>query len=81
MHLSVPRASPRNVIAVTITELDIHGTTVRVRGVDPRDDRTALAADITAAAAADLDLEPGKNVYFVVKTQEVHLHPALAPMM
>lgn len=81
VHLSVPRASPRNVIAVTITELDIHGTTVRVRGVDPRDDRTALAADITAAAAADLDLEPGKNVYFVVKTQEVRLHPALTPMM
>lgn len=81
VHLNAPHASPRNVIAVTITELDIHGTTVRVRGVDPRDDRTVLAADITAAAAADLDLEPGKSVYFVVKTQEVQLHPALAPMM
>lgn len=81
VHLSVPHASPRNVIAVTITELDIHGTAVRVRGVDPRDDRTVLAADITAAAAADLDLEPGLSVYFVVKTQEVQLHPALAPMM
>lgn len=81
VHLSAPHASPRNVIAVTITELDIHGTTVRVRGVDPRDDRTVLAADITAAAAADLDLQPGRGVYFVVKTQEVQLHPALAPMM
>jgi molybdate transport system ATP-binding protein len=81
VHLSAPHASPRNVIAVTITELDIHGTTVRVRGADPRDDRTVLAADITAAAAADLDLEPGRGVYFVVKTQEVQLHPALAPMM
>ena len=81
VHLSAPHASPRNVIAVTITELDIHDTTVRVRGVDPRDDRTVLAADITAAAAAELDLEPGRSVYFVVKTQEVQLHPALAPMM
>lgn len=81
VHLSAPHASPRNVLGVTITELDIHGTTVRVRGVDPRDDRTVLAADITAAAAADLDLEPGRGVYFVVKTQEVQLHPALAPMM
>ena len=81
VHLSAPHASPRNVIAVTITELDIHGTTVRVRGAHPDDDRTVLAADITAAAAADLDLEPGTSVYFVVKTQEVQLHPALAPMM
>jgi molybdate transport system ATP-binding protein len=81
VHLEAPHASPRNAIGVTITELDIHGTTVRVRGVDPRDERTVLAADITAAAAADLDLEPGRGVYFVVKTQEVQLHPALAPMM
>ena len=32
---------------------------------------TGLAADITAAAAADLDLEPGQTVHFVVKAQEV----------
>jgi len=81
VHLTPPHASPRNVIPVTITELDIHGTTVRVRGVDPGGDQTALAADITASAAADLDLEPGLTVYFVVKTQEVQLHPALTPMM
>jgi molybdate transport system ATP-binding protein len=77
VHLTAPHASPRNVIAVTITELDIHGTAVRIRGTDRRDDQTALAADITAAAAADLDLQPGQTVYFVVKTQEVQLHPAL----
>lgn len=81
VHLSAPHASPRNVIEVRITELDIHGAAVRVRGVDPRDERTVLAADITAASAAELDLAPGGHVYFVVKTQEVQLHPALAPMM
>ena len=31
VHLDAPHASPRNVIAVTIAEMDIHGTTVRVR--------------------------------------------------
>lgn len=81
VHLAPPQASPRNVIAVTIAELDLHGTTVRVRGVDQPDGATGLAADITAAAAADLDLEIGQTVHFVVKTQEVQLHPALAPMM
>ena len=77
VHLDPPHASPRNVIAVTIAELDIHGTTVRIRGTEQPDGGTGLAADITAASAADLDLEPGRTVHFVVKTQEVQLHPAL----
>ncbi len=70
-------ASPRNVIAVTIAEIDIHGTVVRIRGAGQPDGSTGLAADITAASAADLDLAPGRTVYFVVKAQEVELHPAL----
>jgi molybdate transport system ATP-binding protein len=74
VHVDVPHGSPRNVIPVTIAEVDMHGTAVRVRGVDQPDGGTGLAADITAAAAADLNLEPGMAVYFVVKTQEVQLH-------
>ncbi|MGB3232237.1 MAG: ATP-binding cassette domain-containing protein [Mycobacterium sp.] len=77
VHLSLPQGSPRNALAVTIAELDVHGTTVRVRGADQPDGGTGLAADITAASAADLDLQPGQTVYFVVKTQEVGLHSAL----
>lgn len=77
VHLAPPNASPRNVIGVRIAELDVHGTTVRVRGAEQPDGSTGLAADITAASAADLDLQPGQDVYFVVKTQEVQLHPAL----
>ncbi len=77
VHLDAPRASPRNVIGVTIAEMDVHGTTVRIRGPEQADGSTGLAADVTAAAAADLDLAPGRDVYFVVKTQEVALHPAL----
>ena len=77
VHPELPHASPRNVLPVTIAEMDIHGTTVRVRGADQPDGATGLAADVTAAAAADLDLAPGRRVYFVVKAQEVELHPAL----
>jgi molybdate transport system ATP-binding protein len=79
VHLDAPHASPRNVIPVTIGEMDIHGTTVRVRSTEQPDGSTGLAADVTAAAVADLDLAPGQNVYFVVKSQEVELHPALSP--
>ena len=77
--LDPPHASPRNVFAGTIAGMDIHGTTVRVRGADHPDGSTGLAADVTAAASADLDLAPGQSVYFVVKTQETELHPALSP--
>ena len=77
VHLDPPHASPRNVIPATIAEMDINGNTVRIRSADQPDGSTGLAADITAAAATDLDLEPGQDVFFVVKAQEVNLHPAL----
>lgn len=77
VHLDPPHASPRNVFKETIAEMDIHGTAVRIRGADQPDGSAGLAADITAASAADLDLAPGQTVYFVVKAQEVELHPAL----
>ncbi|MFA5709093.1 sulfate/molybdate ABC transporter ATP-binding protein [Mycolicibacterium sp.] len=78
VHLDAPHGSPRNVLPVTIAELDVHGTSVRVRGTEQPDGAAGICADITAAAVADLDLAPGQRVYFVVKAQEVGLHPALA---
>ncbi len=77
VHLDPPHASPRNVLPVTIAELDVHGTVVRVRGAEQPDGSAGLSADVTAASAADLDLTPGRGVYFAVKAQEVELHPAL----
>ncbi|UXA20112.1 sulfate/molybdate ABC transporter ATP-binding protein [Mycobacterium sp. SMC-4] len=74
VHLDLPHGSPRNVFAVTIAEMDVHGSVVRIRGEEQPDGGTGLAADITPAAAADLDLQPGKAVYFAVKSQEVELH-------
>jgi molybdate transport system ATP-binding protein len=78
IHLVPPHASPRNTLPVTIAEMDIHDATVRVRGAAQPDGSPGLAADVTAAAAADLELAPGQDVYFVVKTQETELHPALS---
>ncbi|MCH9728627.1 MAG: ATP-binding cassette domain-containing protein [Actinomycetia bacterium] len=77
VHPDPPHGSPRNVVAVTIAELDVRGPIVRVRGIDQPDGTAGLAADITTSAAADLDLVPGKTVYFAVKAQEVELHAAL----
>lgn len=76
VHLEPPHGSPRNVLAVTIADIDVRGPVVRVRGADLPDGTPGLAADVTAAAAVDLGLEPGRTVYFAVKAQEVSLHPA-----
>jgi molybdate transport system ATP-binding protein len=77
VHVAEPHGSPRNVIPTTIAEMDLTGSTVRIRGADQPDGGTGLAADVTTAAVADLDLAPGRHVYFVVKAQEVQLLPAL----
>ena len=63
-----PSGSPRNVVPVVVSDLDQRGELVSVRA-------DHLSADITAAAAADLDLIPGMRVFFVVKSTEVTLYP------
>ncbi|MGB3484242.1 MAG: ATP-binding cassette domain-containing protein [Mycobacterium sp.] len=80
VHLEIPHGSARNVIPTTVAEMDLTGTTVRIRGADQPDGSTGLAADITAAAATDLDLAPGRRIYFAVKAHEVQLLPALQPV-
>jgi len=62
-----PGGSPRNVIDVTITELEPFGDQIRVRT-----DR--LSADVTATAVAELDLAPGTDVIFTVKASEVAIY-------
>ena len=63
-----PGGSPRNTLGVTVTELEPLGEQIRVRAGD-------LSADVTAHAAADLDLAPGDQVYFSVKANEVAVYP------
>lgn len=76
LHAEPPHGSPRNVIETTIAEIENHGSTVRIRGAGRPGG--ALFADVTAAAAADLDLAPGQRVYFVVKAMEVQIHSSRA---
>ena len=73
---TIPHGSPRNVVAVSIAEMEVHGETVRIRADTQPDGGTGLAADVTATAVADLEMEPGATAYFVVKAQEVQLYPA-----
>jgi molybdate transport system ATP-binding protein len=64
-----PGGSPRNVLGVTVSDLEPRGDQVRVRGGQ-------LSADVTAAAVADLDLAPQVSVLFAVKASEVAIYKA-----
>ncbi|GAA4486628.1 ATP-binding cassette domain-containing protein [Rhodococcus olei] len=77
VHTEAPHASPRNVFEVTIAELETHGAAIRVHAEANPDGSTGPVADVTPAAVAELDLAPGRRVWFAVKAQEVSLHPAL----
>ncbi len=69
VFLAPPAGSPRNCFAVVVDELEPQGGHIRVRA-------GALAADVSAAAVAELGLAPGVEVFFVVKAAEVRLYPA-----
>lgn len=66
--------SPRNSFPVTITDLEPHGDQIRVRASPG--EGSALSADVTPAASADLGLAPGMEVRFVVKSALVSVYPA-----
>lgn len=72
VHREPPGGSPRNALRVRLAGLEPRGDVVRVRGV-VRD--CWLAADITPAAVADLQLVPDDEVWFAVKAAEVAVHP------
>jgi molybdate transport system ATP-binding protein len=74
-----PHGSPRNIVEVTVAELDTRGPDVQVRGQDQPGGAPGLAAIVTVDAAAELRLTPGSRVWFSVKAHEVALHPAPHP--
>ena len=67
-----PDGSPRNTWPATITGIQRHGDNLRVQLDGP----IVAAADITPAAAAHLDLAPGRQVWAAVKATETRAYPA-----
>ncbi|MGI8457434.1 MAG: sulfate/molybdate ABC transporter ATP-binding protein [Propionibacteriaceae bacterium] len=74
VYLEAPHGSPRNTLAVTVTELEPREHLVRIRA----DDRTGqtFTADVTAAAVGELDLYPGRTVHYAVKATAVTIYPS-----
>ncbi|WP_412544343.1 ABC transporter ATP-binding protein [Longispora sp. K20-0274] len=67
-----PDGSPRNVWPGRVAAVDQHGDKVRVR----LDGELPVAADVTPAALAALELAPGAPVWAAVKATETHIYPA-----
>ena len=74
-----PHGSPRNSVFVRISALELAGSVVRVRAAELDPGASALAADVTPEAVAEIGLSVGECVWFTVKTQEVSLHAATRP--
>ena len=69
VHRERPGGSPRNVLPGVVTGIEVRGSTCRV-------EISGWLADVTTAAAAELELEPGRDVWMSIKATEVRLDPA-----
>lgn len=71
LHRHQPDGSPRNVWSATIAEVEGYGDRRRVRlaGAVP------LVAEVTGAAAEELDLRPGESVWVSLKATDVVAYP------
>ncbi|MEW2427213.1 ABC transporter ATP-binding protein [Micromonospora sp. NPDC047644] len=71
LHPRRPDGSPRNVWPATIAGIQRHGDNLRIQLDGPVD----VAADITPAAATQLELTPGRPVWAAVKATETRVYP------
>jgi molybdate transport system ATP-binding protein len=71
LHPRQPDGSPRNAWPATVVGIQRYGDSLRVQLAGP----IAAAADVTAAAAAQLRLVPGAQVWAAVKATETHAYP------
>jgi molybdate transport system ATP-binding protein len=67
-----PEGSPRNVWAVTVSDVDRHADRARIR----LDGSVPLVAEITPAALDELVLRPGDTLWASVKATEITTYPA-----
>ncbi|GAA0393819.1 ABC transporter ATP-binding protein [Micromonospora gifhornensis] len=72
LHPHRPDGSPRNTWPATITGIQRHGDNLRIQLTGPIE----VAADVTPAAAAHLELVPGQPVWVAVKATETRAYPA-----
>ncbi|GIE30984.1 ABC transporter ATP-binding protein [Actinoplanes italicus] len=72
LHPHRPEGSPRNTWAAVLADVQRHGDNLRVRLDGP----ISVAADITPAAAAQLHLEPGRELWVAVKAAETRAYRA-----
>jgi molybdate transport system ATP-binding protein len=71
LYVDRPAGSPRNVWPVRVTGVERYGDRVRVQ----LDGEPAVVADVTPAAAVELDLVAGKGLWASVKATETHAYP------
>jgi molybdate transport system ATP-binding protein len=72
LHPQRPSGSPRNTWPVTITGIQRHGDNLRIELAGP----ISAAADVTPAAAGQLELSPGRRLWAAVKAAETRAYPA-----
>jgi molybdate transport system ATP-binding protein len=72
LHPTALEGSPRNTWSATVVGVQRHGDNVRVQLAGP----ITAAADVTPAAAAQLNLTPGEPVWVAVKAAETRAYPA-----
>jgi molybdate transport system ATP-binding protein len=67
-----PAGSPRNTWPAVVAAIARHGDNLRIELTGP----IPVAADVTPAAAVELDLAPGRDVWATLKATEATSYPA-----
>jgi molybdate transport system ATP-binding protein len=75
LYAERPSGSPRNTWPATVAAVSRHGDSVRVELAGP----VPAAADVTPAAAVQLGLHAGREVWASLKATEVTSYPAAGP--
>jgi molybdate transport system ATP-binding protein len=72
LYLVRPQGSPRNTWRATVGSVSRHGDALRIELTGP----IAVAADVTPAAAVQLELSPGREIWASLKATEATAYPA-----